>query len=833
MSQNNNNNKALNWEEITKAKTSKFKKELEVTKKIETNKLGYISKAVNILEKIENSVKNRILKDEEIPKHGDLIKLTANPDILRIAYTKLSKNKGAMTPGTKGLTADSIGEKTIQKISNQILTGNYKWNPVKRIFIPKPGKSTKRPLGLPDFNDKIVQEAIRMTLEVIYEPLFAKYDLNSGFRPKRDCAHAIRSIRQKAQFSTYAIEGDIKGAYDNVNHKILIKILSNKIKDKKFLRLIWTGLKAGIMEDLTFTDSFIGVPQGGIASPILFNIYMHNFDFYMYKMTKETNENEVIKINPEYAKLKSERDRKKNKIKFYEQILSKDDITLAETKNLLPYIRELLPVLYNNDNMFPEIKWINKNKIKEMQEYFNQNEDVKKNAFSGERATLRRAIKKNPTIARRIIELYLPVLKNHLIATQRKKSLTTYTDTKKSSNKIYYHRYADDFVIWLRGDRNFAIETKEKVKQVLADELKLELSPEKTLITDVKKNKVKFLGFEIFRHRHRMMTKDYRGINKSVRTTGIKPDQKRLETRFLLKGFIKKNKLGKLIPSEIGWLTPYTDQQIIKRYNQIMLGFGLYYSTEISQISDLNRWIYYMYWSCIKTLATKHKITVKQVINRYGYKDISLPETKTQHRSKMAATDLRITAKYIIDNKPKYETLLNYKELMYIHLIPHRKRYRKKIKEEDEPELTEAINFSVLHKINARTTFKLTHHCTICGATNNLQMHHIRPLKVKGVLGAGYKGFDKIIGALNRKQIPVCSQCHQNIHKGTYNSIGLNELYDIRLSQAENYIANFPNTSAIKQLVKMGKKYTTVEYVNKTYYNQLYLENKTKYGKFR
>ncbi len=266
---NKKNNSSQSWENIIKAKTSSLKKEEDVSLTIAQNKQGAISKAVTLLERIYRSVESHYSKKQIPPKHGDLIKILSNPDILRIAYNKLSKNRGSLTPGSKGITSDSMSEDTIQKISLKLKTGNYKWSQVKRIFVPKPGKSALRPLGLPDFDDKIVQEAIRMVLESIFEPAFAHYELNSGFRRKRDCASAIRKIKRGPQFSTLAIEGDIKSAYDNVNHTILIKILSQRIKDKKFLDLIWSGLKAGILLDLTYTDSFVRVPQGGIAKPYL------------------------------------------------------------------------------------------------------------------------------------------------------------------------------------------------------------------------------------------------------------------------------------------------------------------------------------------------------------------------------------------------------------------------------------------------------------------------------------------------------------------------------------------------------------------------------------
>jgi retron-type reverse transcriptase len=105
-------------------------------------------------------------------------------------------------------------------------------------MINKPGKKEKRPLGFPDFDDKVVQGAILIILEVAYEAEFEKMDCNFGFRPHKDCNTAMEKINMEARFFQFAVEGDIKGAYDNIVHKILMKILSQRFTDKKFLRLI-------------------------------------------------------------------------------------------------------------------------------------------------------------------------------------------------------------------------------------------------------------------------------------------------------------------------------------------------------------------------------------------------------------------------------------------------------------------------------------------------------------------------------------------------------------------------------------------------------------------
>ena len=260
-------------------------------------------------------------------KNDNLIKFITNPALIVEAYDKIQKNKGAHTQGTESETADAFGRIRLNRISEEIANGTFKWRAIKRKLIPKKGKKKSRPLGIANFDDRVVQELIRIILNIIYEPLFQEKEYNHGFRPKRGTRSAITKIERESQGMTTAIEGDIKGAYDNVNHKILMNFLKKKIYDRKFLRIIRKGLEQDIIFNKQKLSGMLGVPQGGIASPILFNVYMHKFD----QMVEEKVGELLKKINKEEGRVPME----KASTKKYKKLKSRIDSNRARIKRLI------------------------------------------------------------------------------------------------------------------------------------------------------------------------------------------------------------------------------------------------------------------------------------------------------------------------------------------------------------------------------------------------------------------------------------------------------------------------------------------------------------------
>lgn len=203
-----------------------------------------------------------------------------------------------MTAGSDDETLDEFSPKVLKRITEELESERFQFKPTRREYIPK-ANGFMRPLGIPSPRDKIVQKAMAILLELIYEPEFLA--VSHGFRPKRGCHTAMKQINQWKGMK-WAIEGDIKGFFDNVDHPLLVKLLEKKIKDQQFIDLIHKLIKAGYVEGGLKRDSILGVPQGGIISPILSNIVLHELDRYITDLIEAKSKKKSISTrNPKSA----------------------------------------------------------------------------------------------------------------------------------------------------------------------------------------------------------------------------------------------------------------------------------------------------------------------------------------------------------------------------------------------------------------------------------------------------------------------------------------------------------------------------------------------------
>ena len=279
---------------------------------------------VNVLNSLSMHSKESSYQYERI------YRLLYNPEMYYTAYQKVYAKQGNMTKGSDNRTIDGMSLKRIDNLIASLKFENYQPAPARRKYIPKKN-GKKRPLGIPSFDDKLLQEVIRMILESIYEGHFE--ETSHGFRPNRSCHTALACIQKYYTGCKWFIEGDIEAFFDMIDHDVLINILAERIKDARFLRLIRKFLNAGYMEEWQFHKTYSGTPQGGIISPILANIYLDKLDKYM----KEYAEKFAVGVrrahNPEYTAIQIE-------LRKWEYRLKKT-VATEERQKILDHIKEI------------------------------------------------------------------------------------------------------------------------------------------------------------------------------------------------------------------------------------------------------------------------------------------------------------------------------------------------------------------------------------------------------------------------------------------------------------------------------------------------------------
>ena len=437
-----------------------------------------------------------------------------NPEWYLVAYAKLYPNKGALTPGTTNETVDGMSLKKIDHLIEELRHERFRWTPVRRTYLLKrDGKST-RPLGIPPWTDKLLQEVLRLLLEAYYEPRFS--DASHGFRPGRGCRTALRKVKETHRGTSWFIEGDIAKCFDSLDHDVLISILKENIEDERFIRLIANLLKAGYMENWTWNATYSGAPQGGVISPLLSNIYLDRLD------------------------------------KFVEKVLIPDN-TRGEGRRRNPVYKHY---------------------------------EYKKGL----------AKKRNDRIAYRAYDKEL----------RKVPAVDTYDPDYR---RLRYVRYADDFLLSFAGPKSEAEDIKRRLTEFLSDELKLNLSQTKTLITHGRTQYARFLGYDIGVQQCDTWrdAQDRRNVNSEIGLLIPREVLQRLCVRYMRKGK----------PIHRGELILNSDFDIVARYQSEYRGFVQYYALA-RNLYQLNRLHWIMETSLLKTLANKYKSTVTKMAKRYA-----------------------------------------------------------------------------------------------------------------------------------------------------------------------------------------------------------------------
>jgi retron-type reverse transcriptase len=589
-----------------------------------------------ILEKVErNSARN---SDEVFTR---LYRYLLRPDMYYLAYKKLYANNGAATKGVDDDTADGFSEEKISKIIKSLTDESYSPKPARRTYIRK-ANGKMRPLGIPAFTDKLVQEVLRMILEAVYEPIFL--ECSHGFRPGRSCHTALRDLKHHFTGVRWFVEGDIKGCFDNIDHATLIGIIGSKIKDARLIKLIYKFLKAGYMEDWRYNNTYSGTPQGGIVSPLLANIYLHELDKFMTQMTKDFDRPCTQRYTDEYTAIRS-------KLMSVRHSLKK-----AQGEKRVDLIKRIKP--------------------------------------------LRQIMLKTPS-------------------------------KSQTDKKIRYIRYADDFIIGVNGSEEDCQQIKQKLSEFIGQNLKMELSEEKTLITH-SNTYARFLGYNIRVRRDNDNIKRGNVEHCTKRTLHNKiefcvPFDDKI-MKFLFGNSIVEQVDGQIKPIHRKSLLRATELEVVSTYNAELRGICNYYNMA-SNFNKLSYFAYLMEYSCLKTLAAKHKCTISKVNEMYK------------------------------DGKGRwcipYQTKVGMKQLYFA-------KYGDSKEVKSPSDIRNNVAVIVSH---SRTTFEdrlKAKQCELCGTTESehYEIHHVN--KVKNL--SGKKPWERVMIAKRRKTIVVCRKCHHAIH---------------------------------------------------------------------
>lgn len=598
---------------------------------------------IEILERMkENSEKN---KEEVFTR---LYRYLLRPDLYFIAYQKLYSNNGAATEGIDRDTADGFSEARVEKLIASLADESYCPKPSRRIYLKKPN-GKRRPLGIPSFSDKLVQEVLRMVLEAVYEPVFS--ETSHGFRPGKSCHTALCYARYNLNGTRWFIEGDIKGCFDNISHEVLIRCIQKKIKDARLMKLIHKFLKAGYLEDFVYHNTYSGCPQGGIISPILANIYLHELDLYVAELSKGFQKPYKSRITAEYSRLSGRMTRVKQKIKKAEEAGN-----MAEKERLLKELKKL---------------------------------------------------------------------RSQLLKTPCK---------SQTDKEIKYVRYADDFIIGVRGSREDCEEIKRKLSCFIRDSLKMELSEEKTLITH-SNTYARFLGYDMRIRRSNVIKPNGRGTTQRTMSNHMElavPLGDKIQPFLFKHGVVKQKENGELEPVHRNDLLRLTDLEIVSAYDAELRGICNFYYLA-GNFYKLHYMSYLMEYSCLKTLAFKHRCTIGKIKEKFSDKK----------------------GGWCIP----YETK---KGMKYLYLSKHSDCAKGKEAGDTIPGMT-MIHKHTRSTLESRLKAKT---CELCGCTESRQfeIHHVNKLKNL----KGKEPWEVMMIAKRRKTMVVCYECHKKIHNQSF-----------------------------------------------------------------
>jgi group II intron reverse transcriptase/maturase len=563
---------------------------------------------------------------------NELYRQLFNPDLYLTAYGRLYSNHGAMTPGVDGETVDGMSLGKIERIIDALRHERYRFQPVKRTYIPKKN-GKKRPLGLPSWSDKLVGEVIRLLLEAYYEPRFS--DSSHGFRPGRGCHTALTEVVNTWAGANWFIEGDISDCFGSLDHDVMLGILGEKIHDNRFLRLLRHMLKAGYLEDWIWNATLSGAPQGGVASPILSNIYLDRMDKFV----------ETVLI-PEYTR----------------GVVRKNNPAYRQMINAIARAR-----------------------------------------YRGDRATVRELRKQLRSLPSK--DLHDP-----------------------GYRRLRYVRYADDHLLGFVGSKAEAEEIKARLAAFLRDDLKLELSEDKTLITHGRTGAAKFLGYEItVQHNQQRFTSGRRAVNGVI---GLRVPRAAIKAKCA--SYMERGQ-----PARRTQMVNLDDHSIISRYGAEYRGYVQFYLMA-GDVHRLNRLLWVAQTSMLKTLACKYDSTVPKMAAKYK------ATIDTPHGPRVC---IQVSTDRGDGRKPLVARFGG---------IPL-KRQKKTVLDDRRPGPATTHRKELISRLQARR-------CELCEQRADVLVHHVRKLADLAIPGQPQPAWVQLMAKKRRKTLVVCVACHDEIH---------------------------------------------------------------------
>ena len=569
---------------------------------------------------------------------NELYRQMFNPQLYLLAYGRIYANKGAMTPGATQETVDGMSLGRIERIIEALRHERYRFSPARRVYIPK--KNGKlRPLGVPVWSDKLVGEVVRLLLEAYYEPTFS--DRSHGFRPGRGCHTALREVANTWTGTSWFIEGDLADCFGSLDHEVLLRILGEKIHDNRFLRLVRNMLTAGYLEDWRWGPTLSGVPQGGVVSPILSNIYLHKLDVFVETvLTPEFTRGRLRARNPAYRQTAKAIERARRR---------------------------------------------------------------------GDRGEVRSL-------------------------TKRLHRLPSQDPNDPGYRRLRYVRYADDILFGFAGPKAEAEEIKQRLATFLRDELHLELSPDKTLITHARSQRARFLGYEIsVAHSDRRTRRRSAGHRRNRRSVNG------VVTLHVPATVIKAKCAPHLAggkPAVRVELVNEADYDIVGKFGAEWRGIAQYY-LHAGDVFRLHRLQWVMESSMLKTLAHKHSTSVSKMAARHRAKIPTLHGPRT-------CFEVRIER----ENKTPLVARFGG--------IP--------LKRQKHAVLTDRWATGPVYPHKELVRRLRAGRCELCGRTDDIQVHHVRSLADLDRPGHPQPPWAQVMAKRRRKTLVVCGDCHDHIH---------------------------------------------------------------------